>query len=1141
MAGKCEKFNSKYAYIDDECINIDDYIDQFDEKNTDLKCANGHQVTCVRSKKRVPHFRHICKDDMINYPMSKWHCGWQKNFSVTEIEFKKVSDEQITNRRCDVLLEEHNLILEFQHSYIDLLEVMNRKNDYQLHNKKIIWIIHDDDSIKITELKHSGRCFIEFKSDKWKCDSFVDYECIFIDINENIYKIYPNEVKNYMIDVEQPLNKKLFITYLKSNNQYIHHIEHPLQCNIYIKQQGAGNGKTYGLIQILDSVEFEHYQYFIMVTKQHSAKYTIYEEFKNQSNEKKIKNVEIISEDTKGKQYKISYINKRTNLKCYIVIGTIDSLMWKLGNVQHGEFDKFEGIVKSIIDGYVEEQDINHFTYGGIKCNLNKKLCLVCDETQDLKDSYAKAIIRIMRDRYIDSYIVGDRLQSINYADNAFTYLLNNEIPYMNKHVCESTNICRRFGHSELVNFVNAVIPFSKYSLPHVTSSCVEDDNNKHLIIFRGKNTFKDPKENSSEVNEIMVYYKNEVINNKCVPEDFLIVTPFTKSNSLVETLENAINMFWIERSKDNNDNTYKRYVVFHKSEIGTSINLDESRDTTRIVSIHASKGDGRKIVFVLGLNEKTLVKFSKEKDNLMYDSLLHVAITRMKEKIYFRIDEDDNISQRIYTYAQNNNICIMTVPQILFERNIKYDKIIASMCNDDDYKTLRKKIINQSIHSINPFEKKDSKKIIDMSHHNIRCASMMIYFYIKIINMCHNKQQICAILRNLKTATIKICTDWKKYNKILSGNNCNDKKDQGDMKYLCVLQYSDKKRMSYCNIIILFMKHMQKKIYEILDRKVVQLCPMESIILHFMICTYNKGVYSEMTINELYSVIDTYTETFNHTIVGHDTCICKEHFDVCEYVSGSENDGMQKYLLNHYENIDNLGKIYDEFLHKYPDVNWLITHKNIHCGTNNDFCMYKYFKLLGYDKNNAFIAYIKPQFNEMNYEETLINSIYDTLILRQIKPCGADGSDLNEKQMNDYNKFGGKHVHTIVFSLDNEKYFDFEWKNSDNECLIKNDLIENIKEKIICNYAIECESFFYYYKYHRSKNIECSSDKFLDIIEEKIKEEDVKQKNIMPSFVLKFIYKIDSDSLDLYDNQDYFITKLKNIIEKTVGTYFCC
>jgi len=44
-----------------------------------------------------------------------------------------------------------------------------------------------------------------------------------------------------------------------------------------------------------------------------------------------------------------------------------------------------------------------------------------------------------------------------------------------------------------------------------------------------------------------------------------------------------------------------------------------------------------------------------------------------------------------------------------------------------------------------------------------------------------------------------------------------------------------------------------------------------------------------------------------------------------------------------------------------------------------------------------------------------------------------------------------------------------------------------------------------------------------------------------MPSFVLKFIYKIDSDSLDLYDNQDYFITKLKNIIEKTVGTYFCC
>lgn len=49
-----------------------------------------------------------------------------------------------------------------------------------------------------------------------------------------------------------------------------------------IKQQGAGNGKTYGLIQILQQPEFEHYKCFIAVTKQHSAKDVIKAEFDDQ-------------------------------------------------------------------------------------------------------------------------------------------------------------------------------------------------------------------------------------------------------------------------------------------------------------------------------------------------------------------------------------------------------------------------------------------------------------------------------------------------------------------------------------------------------------------------------------------------------------------------------------------------------------------------------------------------------------------------------------------------------------------------------------------------------------------------------------------------------------------------------------------
>ena len=91
-------------------------------------------------------------------------------------------------------------------------------------------------------------------------------------------------------------------------------------------------------------------------------------------------------------------------------------------------------------------------------------------------------------------------------------------------------------------------------------------------------------------IEEIMKKYKFEVEVNNRKPEDFLIITPFTKDNSLISILETRIQLYWLKRE---NPEIYKNYAIFHKSESGTSINLAESNETTRLVSIHTSKGDG--------------------------------------------------------------------------------------------------------------------------------------------------------------------------------------------------------------------------------------------------------------------------------------------------------------------------------------------------------------------------------------------------------------------------------------------------------------------------------------------------------------------------------------------------------------------
>ena len=113
--------------------------------------------------------------------------------------------------------------------------------------------------------------------------------------------------------------------------------------------------------------------------------------------------------------------------------------------------------------------------------------------------------------------------------------------------------------------------------------------------------------------------------------------------------LESSLEEYWINKMecpdyidrvlkhhnywKDNlADEFYRQYVVFHKSEEGKSINLAESERATRFVSIHSSKGDGRKVVFVLGLSEDALKVYSYDK-NLIYESMLSWQLQELKKK----------------------------------------------------------------------------------------------------------------------------------------------------------------------------------------------------------------------------------------------------------------------------------------------------------------------------------------------------------------------------------------------------------------------------------------------------------------------------------------------------------------------------
>jgi hypothetical protein len=1161
MSIRCNsKFTSQYTFLENnennennEYIHINKYIS--DNIKYKLLCNKGHELVCVNGTKKKPYFRHKNSEDVGGNPMTEWHTEWQGNFPVTEISYPKINDTQITNRRADAVLVEQNLIIEFQNSKIEEIEVNNRKHDYLLHNKNIIWVINGNNTIIVKSLDYSKRVYVEFVSDLWKYKSFINYEYIYINIDNNIYKICPTNVKSNMIDVQQPKNKQDFILAFKDGRD-LWCVDEPYQCRLFIKQQGAGNGKTYGIIQMLKHEDFEHYKSLIIVSKQHSAKYVIYNEFKSQVDNKKLNNLKIISAEEINKKYIIKFSNEKTNKTCQIIIGTIDSLMFSIGNKNHTELDKFEGLVNSIIDGYIDTTQSGTIHYGGLRPNLNKETCLIIDETQDLTQNYAKSIIQIMKNRYIDSYIVGDKLQSISFENNAFTYLLDNEFYNINKIIYPFTNICRRFSHPKLIDFVNNIIPFEKYNLNKIESNQIEiNDNNSNVspvIIFDGQpiyNTVKNDFIINEEIEKIMIHYEKEVIENKCVPEDFLFVTPFTNNNPLVEALQLSINMFW--RTKINTDK-FHRYAIFHKSEVGSSINLSESENSTRIVSIHSSKGDGRKIVFVIGLNEESLERFSGTSNNLIYDSLLHVALTRMKEKIYIRlVNNGDDISQRLQKYDIENNNNIKPKINNLTNK-FKYNDIISfANSNINKYFNFFKTNMINEIKLESLLEILDEKKVIDMGHHNIRYASLLINIYLEIIaneNKMKNynvKKQLKAYFYNVLESNLIEAKDYKEYNKCLKENTSSGDKIAAIPRLMCVLQISNqgKDYIEYYNIIVKFIKNIKEKLNNYINNdSSLILCPLESIIFYYMIETCNNGIYTNINIIEIYNIIDIYTNCYNETLEGHDNCLCKKTFKIKnqDVIDNTNNTNMKNYLITHYEKVIKIKEIYNIFNNKYPNINWNINHKISYNGKNKDFECCKISKLIGYNDDNVFIAYIKPQLNTLNYNEILIDSIFDTYLITNI-----------DIETDNYSKYNNKNIITVIFTPDCDEPYYINWLNNENINLIekyKNYIIEILQNKLLNEYVIKSKCIFSYYKYCRENYPTEYSKNSLEIIEY-IKSEYEKDKaknndNKSPKYIMDFFnyikFRIETckdkkskkNILKKYDDKTYFMSSIEDKIK---------
>jgi hypothetical protein len=682
------------------------------------------------------------------------------------------------------------------------------------------------------------------------------------------------------------------------------HTEITFQCIrpypiVYINQLGAGNGKTYMSVKLIENDErFKDINIFIYVTKVHSAKYAISDKFKEifGDDENYIPN---ISSD--GKKIYYSPLDKK------IIICTIDYLYNCLTKETRVANDDGTHYINnnSVFDQIAEEISLNPLVSrtipyisqmsdedGNIQnitepVELGDKTLLIVDEAQDLDLKYTKAYFNITKHCNMVCYAIGDKLQSLKckdsiYQDSGIIQKLEEECGV---YCVYNTplNICRRFNHPDHMILVNDIVGTNivgiggnytpKNGLKAVNVILTNITHNKKSIKYTDTDDDDDDDTDVDDVetsdtnimdiafyNDIIQRIELEVDTNIYTPRNFMFVLPIISKVDILEPLSARIREFWQRKLLDetyrnelalvgeeywlNIEDTDKEvYSFIHKSEDGRPIDLDESVNQTRFLSIDAAKGNGCEVVFVLNFTHKNIKARAGCIMDINYMSFVHVALTRQKNSIYVYLNSntDDLITNKFSNYTKD-----------MVLSNDRHHRTSGRITIQPDRLNI-KNFYNDSIKVDSIFADGKTKSLVDMNYHILRNYAIKTIMHIRCItNSKENDKDVdfCyimggIIIDNIVGVSPREYFDWLK---------------TFDIKGVKIMENSKNAPLLFMILPIIktAMRKLQRKIKYITYEK---FCPLEYVMVSFVWNIIKFRQFSEFTCIDLYNIMKYYED----------------------------------------------------------------------------------------------------------------------------------------------------------------------------------------------------------------------------------------------------------------------------------------
>lgn len=971
--------------------------------------------------------------------MGEWHKKVQAMFPVDEREVRFVISEPNVSKRHRIADACTNgNVIEFQHSHITFGEVQRRNEDYGNHatTNPVVWIIDCTENLKrpqrLSDEKNDEEelWMLEFEKN-WHVDSMKSCTVLFADFGERIFRIPIDHVRHRIVLAFGSWTwGDEFVAHLASDE--FRHPRVPEQSTLTVAQDPHGSGKTYGIaMKMLHAKDAwdAKYDTFIVVAKAHSAKEVVKAEFMHH-----LRRSGFAHEESRpdGKKYVVTFTRPcGKTITC--IFGTVDSLMYNLSDNKIQGADLFTSLVRTIQKyGANKLRGPNgRFRYATETPCLNGKTLVIVDEATMIPESYLHAFATLMRTCSVDIHLAGDVQQSTMYEENVLSKTISefNDNPASQlpsfptcKVRIQKGNEVRRFNQT-LVNFRNAVmqdfhekpshnlgipIPVAASDVPHARGEFGVHVFKKNPIGLPEEKQHLDLQENAQLV---MDHLDRDVRAMCLLPNDILIVTPFVKHNPIMDVLQTMIHEFWAQRLQDDeylaairmhpeshdffhhqekmraDGNQLSWTCVMHRSEEGKPIDTTESEYATRIVSIHAAQGDGRKLAYVIGLSESALKRFSAGRCNIKYESLLNVSISRMKEAVrVFLLPCADDISKRFKPFIDQ-----FEIPQLH-----KHDKRPFNLVKDADIDKLDDEVFQQLKCALQPPDMDTNAtahppaNTVDHAHHIIRMATANTVIWASVLVHFGSVGQVYQVFQGIANADIESLKS-KEYFRA---------KKEKNKTCIPVLVYDtgDARFSQTHRRIIELIRTVQSHAREWIKGRMTDMSKLgldHMIVLEYAVQMFTRSQWGT----------DTLKADHLYDIVG----ACARHPD--------------NKLVAHYARVKNCHELFNQVKSIKPDMSQWIIERSITLGSKVTHKQTQYFAckatihhicMIG---EQAMIVQVCPRIDDLSIKEICKIAMIHTLMCSQ--PCIGEAETILGKPTSEY--VAGKEILVCMLPIGDE------------------------------------------------------------------------------------------------------------------------